>query len=88
MLIGVPVETAAGETRVAATPDAVKNLVAPGHDVPVQGGAGLAAARPDAAYEPAGAQMRDAAGALGCDVALKVRSTRWRNWRQGSPGKA
>ena len=41
MLIGVPHETAAGETRVAATPETVKKLKAQGHTVRVQAGAGL-----------------------------------------------
>ncbi|HMN57892.1 MAG TPA: hypothetical protein PKE15_11660, partial [Ottowia sp.] len=35
MLIGVPAETAAGESRVAATPETVKKLVAQGHAVSV-----------------------------------------------------
>ena len=43
MLIGVPLETAAGETRVAVTPETAKKLVAQGHAVRVQSGAGVAA---------------------------------------------
>ena len=37
MLIGVPLETAAGETRVAVTPETAKKYVAQGHTVQVQG---------------------------------------------------
>jgi H+-translocating NAD(P) transhydrogenase subunit alpha len=74
MHIGVPAETLAGETRVAATPETVKKLKAQGHTVLVQSGAGLAASVTDAAYEAAGAQITDAAGALGCELVLKVRS--------------
>jgi H+-translocating NAD(P) transhydrogenase subunit alpha len=74
MLIGVPAETLAGETRVAVTPETAKKLVAQGHAVRVQAGAGLAASATDAAYEAAGAQITDAAGALGADLVLKVRS--------------
>ncbi|MBX3608378.1 MAG: Re/Si-specific NAD(P)(+) transhydrogenase subunit alpha [Hydrogenophaga sp.] len=74
MLIGVPAETVAGETRVAVTPETAKKLVAQGHTVRVQSGAGLAASATDAAYEAAGAQITDAAGALGADLVLKVRS--------------
>lgn len=74
MLIGVPAETLAGETRVAVTPETAKKLVAQGHTVRVQSGAGLAASATDAAYEAAGAQITDAAGALGADLVLKVRS--------------
>jgi H+-translocating NAD(P) transhydrogenase subunit alpha len=33
MRIGVPLETAAGETRVAATPETVKKLKAQGHQL-------------------------------------------------------
>ncbi|MDR0275264.1 MAG: Re/Si-specific NAD(P)(+) transhydrogenase subunit alpha [Burkholderiaceae bacterium] len=72
MLIGVPAETAAGETRVAATPETIKKLVQQGHQLRVQAGAGSAASALDAAYEAAGAQMTDAAGALGCEMVLKV----------------
>ena len=73
MLIGVPAETAAGETRVSVTPDTAKKLVAQGHAVVVQSGAGLAASVTDAAYEAAGAQIVDAAAAFGADIVLKVR---------------
>ena len=74
MLIGIPAETAAGETRVALTPETGKKLAAQGHGVRVQSGAGVAASVTDAAYEAAGAQITDAAGAFGCDLVLKVRS--------------
>ena len=74
MLIGVPRETALGETRVAATPETVKKLVAQGHTFRIESTAGLAASVTDAAFEAAGAQITDAAGALGCDLVLKVRS--------------
>ncbi|RRD57840.1 Re/Si-specific NAD(P)(+) transhydrogenase subunit alpha [Comamonadaceae bacterium OH2545_COT-014] len=73
MLIGVPAETAAGETRVAVTPETAKKLVAQGHQVRVQSGAGQAASAPDAAYQAAGAEITDAAGALGAELVLKVR---------------
>ena len=73
MLIGVPAETMAGETRVAVTPETAKKLVGQGHSVAVQAGAGLAASVTDAAYEAAGATLTDAAGALGAEVVLKVR---------------
>ena len=39
MLIGVPVELAAGEARVAVTPETAKKLIAQGHAVRVQSGA-------------------------------------------------
>ena len=46
--IGIPRETRAGETRVAATPETVKKLVAGKHSVMVEGGAGAGAHIPDA----------------------------------------
>ncbi|MEO6743572.1 MAG: Re/Si-specific NAD(P)(+) transhydrogenase subunit alpha [Caldimonas sp.] len=74
MLIGVPLETSAGETRVAVTPETAKKLKAQGHTIRVQSGAGLAASATDSAYTAAGAEITDRAGALGADLVLKVRS--------------
>jgi H+-translocating NAD(P) transhydrogenase subunit alpha len=74
MLIGVPLETAAGETRVAVTPETAKKLKAQGHTLRVQSGAGVAASAPDAAYVAAGAEIVDRAAALGADLVLKVRA--------------
>ena len=73
MLIGIPAETAAGETRVALTPETAKKLKAMGHALRVQSGAGVAASVTDAAYEAAGAEISDAAGALACELVIKVR---------------
>ena len=73
MLIGVPLETAAGETRVAMTPETAKKLKAQGHTIKVQSGAGVAASVTDAAYVAAGAEITDRAGALGAELVLKVR---------------
>jgi H+-translocating NAD(P) transhydrogenase subunit alpha len=74
MLIGVPLETAAGETRVAATPETVKKLKAQGHVLRVQSGAGTAASVTDEAYAAAGAEIVDRAGAFGAELVLKVRA--------------
>jgi H+-translocating NAD(P) transhydrogenase subunit alpha len=74
MLIGVPLETAAGETRVAVTPETAKKLKAQGHTVRIESGAGVAAAATDSAYEAAGAEITDQAGAFGAELVLKVRS--------------
>ena len=86
MLIGVPLETVTGETRVAVTPETAKKLVAQGHTVRVQSGAGVAASVTDAAYTAAGAEITDAAGALGCDLVLKVRSPSDAEAAQMRPG--
>ena len=74
MRVGVPAETAAGETRVAATPETVKKLVAQGHTVCVQSGAGVQASAVDDAYRAAGAEIVDAVTALGADLVLKVQA--------------
>jgi NAD(P) transhydrogenase subunit alpha len=73
MLIGVPLETAAGETRVAVTPETAKKLKAQGHVIRVQSGAGVAASATDEAYVAAGAEIVDRGAALGADLVLKVR---------------
>src|SRR5216117_3324143 len=75
MNIGIPAESRAGETRVAATPETVKKLAAGGrHAILVQSGAGVAASVPDKDFEAAGAKIvpgaRDFSGA---DIVLKVR---------------
>jgi NAD(P) transhydrogenase subunit alpha len=70
--IGVPLETHAGETRVAATPETIKKLVGQGHQVTVQAGAGISASIPDSAYEAAGATIGNDAAAFGADLVLKV----------------
>ena len=74
MLIGIPAETTAGETRVAVTPETAKKLIAQGHTVRVQSGAGVAASVTDAAYAAVGAELVDAAGAWSADLVLKVRA--------------
>ena len=73
MLIGVPAETTAGETRVAITPETAKKLIAQGHSIRVQSGAGVAASVTDDAYAAVGVQVTDAASAWACDLVLKVR---------------
>ena len=74
MLIGVALETAPGETRVAVTPETAKKLKAQGHVVRVQSHAGAAAHFTDEAYMAAGAEITDRAGAFSADLVLKVRS--------------
>ncbi len=76
MQIGIPAETRAGETRVAATPETVKKLAAGGHHkLIVQAGAGLASNYADADYAAAGATVVGAAAEVyaTADLVLKVR---------------
>lgn len=74
MRIGIPAETRLGETRVAATPETVKKLLAAKHQVIVQSGAGIASSVTDEAFVTAGAQIGSAAEAFQCDMVLKVRA--------------
>jgi proton-translocating NAD(P)+ transhydrogenase subunit alpha len=74
MIIGIPRETRAGETRVAATPETVKKLAGSGkHTLLVEVGAGAMSSIPDGEFEAAGAKMGSADQALGADIVLKVR---------------
>jgi NAD(P) transhydrogenase subunit alpha len=74
--IAVTRERHADETRVAATPETVKKLIAVGCAVVIEAGAGAAASYPDADYAAAGAEIaKTAAAALkGADVLFKVRA--------------
>ena len=73
MRIAVPREQADGETRVAATPETVKKLVALGATLAVEAGAGIGAAISDDAYAQAGATVADRQATLaGADVVLGV----------------
>jgi proton-translocating NAD(P)+ transhydrogenase subunit alpha len=74
MLIGVPAESRPGESRVAATPETVKKLVAQKHTLVIQSGAGVAASQTDDAYVAAGATIGSAADAFGAEMVLKVRA--------------
>jgi len=72
--IAIPAETAAHETRVAATPETVKKYIASGCEVVIQRGAGERASFTDAAFEAAGATLVDdfAATVKGAEIVLKV----------------
>jgi alanine dehydrogenase len=74
MIIGIPSETKRHEYRVAATPAAVRTLVAAGHDVRVQQGAGAGSGFADDAYHAAGARLVDGPDdAWGAALVLKVK---------------
>jgi H+-translocating NAD(P) transhydrogenase subunit alpha len=70
--IGVPRETRARETRVAATPATVGKLRDLGYEVVVETGAGAASSFPDEAYAAAGAHIGSADEAWQADVVLQV----------------
>ena len=67
MLIGMPAETDAVETHVAASPETVKKFTGLGAEVAVEHGAGLEAGVVDSDYQAAGARLVSAAEALGAD---------------------
>jgi H+-translocating NAD(P) transhydrogenase subunit alpha len=74
LVIGVPVETAVGESRVAITPETAKKLIAQGHVVRMQSGAGISASVPDDAYAAVGVELVGAEAAWASDLVLKVRA--------------
>ncbi len=69
MLIGIPRESSPGETRVAATPQTVGQLIKLGYSVLVEPGAGEASSFSDGAYTEAGA---DIGSPWSADIVLKV----------------
>lgn len=70
MRIGIPKETRAGQTLVAATPDTVKKLIALGYEVAVEAGAGELASYYDVHFEEAGATVVDTATAWAADMVV------------------
>jgi len=73
MRVGIPTEVKNNETRVAITPAGVRELVAAGHDVVVQAGAGSGSSFPDPEYTAAGATLGTADEAWACEMVLKVK---------------
>ena len=73
MQIGIPMETVAGESRVAATPETVKKLVGAGHRVVIEKDAGAKAAYLNDAYTQVGATIAEDAY-QGSQIILKVRA--------------
>ena len=75
MRIAVLKERAPGETRVAATPETVKKLVALGATLAIEEGAGAASAIPDAAFTEAGARAGPAAQVVAdADIVMGVQA--------------
>ncbi|HSQ94538.1 MAG TPA: NAD(P) transhydrogenase subunit alpha [Croceibacterium sp.] len=75
MRIAVLKERAAGESRVAATPETVKKFSALGAKVAVESGAGEGASISDEAYREAGAEIGSAEAAVkGADIVLGVQA--------------
>jgi NAD(P) transhydrogenase subunit alpha len=76
LLIGIPLETATGERRVATVPEVVEKLIKLGFSVAVQSGAGAGANFGDGDYLDAGAEVVATAAELWArsDIVFKVRA--------------
>ncbi|HWP01861.1 MAG TPA: alanine dehydrogenase, partial [Gemmatimonadaceae bacterium] len=88
MLIGVPKEIKTNENRVALVPAGVEALVAAGHRVLVERGAGEGSGFADDLYKAAGAEIVDDADSVwgAAELILKVKepiAPEWRRIRSG-----
>jgi len=88
MKVGVPAEVKNNEYRVAITPSGVHELVAHGHEVLIQEGAGLGSSISDDDYRTAGASIAPTADAVwdSADLLLKVKEpieSEYRHFRDG-----
>ncbi|KAA8670428.1 Re/Si-specific NAD(P)(+) transhydrogenase subunit alpha [Pantoea dispersa] len=72
MLIGIPKERLANESRVAATPKTVEQLIKLGFSVTVEQGAGLRASFDDDSFIAAGASISHPQDVWQSDIVLKV----------------
>lgn len=72
MVIGVPKEERAGETRVALSPTALPQLTKAGFDIVIESGAGDLAGYPDATFTDRGARIGSRDDAFAADVVVQV----------------
>lgn len=72
MLIGIPKERLANESRVAATPKTVEQLIKLGFSVTIEHDAGKRASFDDDSYLAAGATLTDGQQVWQADIVLKV----------------
>lgn len=73
LFIGIPKETYFQEKRICLTPDAVAAIVANGHRILIENGAGNDAGFTDNQYSEAGAELtKDTNKVFGCPIILKV----------------
>ncbi|MEX0908825.1 MAG: alanine dehydrogenase [Gemmatimonadaceae bacterium] len=88
MLIGVPKEIKTNENRIALVPAGAEALVAAGHDVLVETGAGEGSGFPDDMYTAVGARIAPDAAATWAkaDMIMKVKepiAKEWKHMRKG-----
>ena len=89
MKIGIPKEIKTNENRVALVPAGAEALVAAGHIVIVETGAGLWSSFSDAQYLAAGAQIAKDAYAVwaAADLIVKVKEPIEPEWKRIRPGQ-
>ncbi|MFL6025246.1 MAG: alanine dehydrogenase [Marmoricola sp.] len=88
MRVGVPKEVKNHEYRVAITPVGVHELVAHGHEVFVQVGAGLGSSIEDSEYAAAGAKLLESADEVwgNAEMVLKVKEPVAEEYHRMRPG--
>jgi alanine dehydrogenase len=89
MIIGVPTEVKTDEYRVAMLPFGVEELIAKGHQVLVQAGAGLGSGLPDHDYLRAGAEMASSGAEVfeRSDLIVKVKEPQHSEYALIRPGQ-
>ncbi len=88
MRIGCPREIKAQEHRVGLTPESVAELVAHGHDVLIEHGAGAGIDASDTAYEAAGARVVDVEEVFAMsDIVVKVKEPQAEERKRLRPGQ-
>src|SRR5579862_4179074 len=88
MKIGVPKEIKTNENRVALVPAGAEALIAAGHSVTMETGAGLGSGFPDEAYTAVGAKIAPDAASVWRDaeMIMKVKEpieVEWKHMRKG-----
>lgn len=73
MLVGCPKEIKVNEDRVGVVPSTVAELVAAGHEVMIEAGAGLGAGLTDAEYQAAGARLVETADEIFAEAEMVIK---------------
>lgn len=89
MIVGVPREIKGDEYRVALLPVGAEELVAAGHTVLVEAGAGLGSGLPDHEYLRQGAELVSSPAELfeRADLVIKVKEPQPQEWNLIRPGQ-
>jgi alanine dehydrogenase len=89
MKIGIPKEIKTNENRISLTPGGAEALVASGHVVAVETGAGLGSGFSDAQYSAAGAQIAEDADMVWAtsDLVVKVKEPIEPEWKRIRAGQ-